>query len=63
MLTASIRVGRALASPGGRNPPVTELCRFNSCPTHLEKSRVECQARTGVCFRLSTLDPRPSTLD
>jgi len=28
-------VGWALASPSGRNP-LASLCRFNSCPTHLQ---------------------------
>ncbi len=28
------RVGWALASPGGRNPPAFGLWRFNSVPTH-----------------------------
>src|SRR6185312_8519461 len=27
-------VGRALASPSGRNPPAFGLCRFDSCPAH-----------------------------
>ena len=34
----SLRVGWALASPGGRNPPALRLWRFNSVPTHFRSS-------------------------
>jgi len=31
-------VGWAWARPGGCNPPASEHCRFNSCPTHSPRS-------------------------
>jgi hypothetical protein len=42
------RVGWALASPSGCNPPARGLCRFDSCPTHWHASPVGPSAGTPV---------------
>ena len=41
LLAAQKCVGWAWASPCGRNPHALELCRFNSCPTHLGGHRFD----------------------